>query len=195
MGIDKESKKINMNIVDNTKEKMKAAVDHLRQELKTIRTGRANVGMLDPVMVELYGTPMRLRDVASITAPESRMLLVTPFDVNQTAALAKAIQRADLGGLTAIADGNSIRIMVAQMDASMRKTMVKTCYKFLEDAKVSVRNIRREANDTVRKQKGEGTIPEDFAKKQEKNIQELTDKFCKECDDVCAEKEKEISTI
>jgi len=184
-----------MNIVDNAKTKMSAAVDHLRQELKTLRTGRANTSMLDHVMVEMYGSPMRLSSVASITVSEPRMLLVTPFDVTQTATLAKAIQRADLGGLTVIAEGNLIRIMVAQMDASVRKTMAKSCSKFSEDAKVSIRNIRRDANDTVRKQKSDGLIPEDSAKKQEKNIQELTDKFCKVCDEVCAEKEKEILTI
>ena len=184
-----------MNSVDNAESKMKAAIEHFKQELKNIRTGRASPSMLDNVSVEVYGSSMRVRDVASITVPEPRMLLLTPFDGSQTNALAKAIQRAELGGVTAIADGNAVRVVIAQMDTNMRKAMVKTCYKCLEDTKVVIRNIRRDANEMVRRQKSDSLIPEDVAKKQEKKIQELTDKFCKEADEVCKDKEKEISTI
>lgn len=184
-----------MDTVEQAQAKMKAAIEHLKQELKNIRTGRASPSMLDNIAVEVYGSSMRVRDVASVTVPEPRLLLLTPFDASQTGALAKAIQRAELGGVTVIADGNAVRVVISQMDASMRKAMVKTCYKSLEEAKIVVRNIRRDANESIRKQKGEGSLPEDLSKKQEKKIQELTDKFCKEADDVCAEKEKEISTI
>jgi ribosome recycling factor len=184
-----------MDSVEQAQAKMKGAIDHFKLELKNIRTGRASPSMLDNISVDVYGSSMRVRDVASITVPEPRMLLLTPFDTSQTNTLAKAIQRAELGGVTAIADGNAVRVVISQMDASMRKAMVKTCYKALEDAKVAIRKIRQAANDGVRKQKSEGIIPEDLAKKQEKKIQELTDKFCKEADDICADKEKEISTI
>jgi len=184
-----------MDSVDQAQAKMKASLEHFKQELKNIRTGRASPSMLDNIAVEVYGSSMRIRDIASITVPEPRMLLLTPFDASQIGALAKAIQRAELGGVTAIADGNAVRVVISQMDATMRKAMVKTCFKALEDAKIVIRKIRQAANENVKKLKSDGDIPEDLAKKQEKNIQELTDKFCKEADEICAAKEKEISTI
>jgi len=183
-----------MNIVDNTKTKMKGAIEHLHQELKSIRTGRANPSMLDNVSVEVYGTTMRIKEVASITTPEPRLLLITPFDSGHAAAIGKAIDRANIG-VTPIVDGNVVRIKIAQMDANMRKTMVKTASKMAEEAKISVRNIRRDANEEIRKQKADGTLPEDQMKKLEKNIQEQTDKFCKEIDNIFADKEKEILTV
>ncbi|MGZ3732478.1 MAG: ribosome recycling factor [Parachlamydiaceae bacterium] len=183
-----------MDIIDQTKTKMTAALEHLRNELKTVRTGRANPAMLDGIMVEVYGSPMRLKEVASITAPEARMLLITPFDSKNAALIGKAIERANLGVMP-IVDGNVVRIKIAQMDESMRKSMIKQCYKFLEDAKIAIRNIRRDSNETVRKQKSENVIAEDLMKKLEKSIQELTDKFCKEADEICAKKEKEVSSI
>lgn len=183
-----------MDTMAHTKSKMQAAIEHLKSELKSIRTGRANPGMLDHVMVEVYGTPMRIRDIASVTAPEPRLLLITPFDSKNAAAIGKAIEKANLN-VAPIVDGNAVRIKIAQMDESMRKNMIKQCYKFLEEAKIAIRNIRRDSNELVRKQKSEGTIPEDLMKKLEKQIQELTDKSCKEADDICAQKEKEVSTI
>ncbi|MGZ3632868.1 MAG: ribosome-recycling factor, partial [Parachlamydiaceae bacterium] len=108
-----------MDIIDQTKTKMTAALEHLRNELKTVRTGRANPAMLDGIMVEVYGSPMRLKEVASITAPEARMLLITPFDSKNAALIGKAIERANLGVMP-IVDGNVVRIKIAQMDESMR---------------------------------------------------------------------------
>lgn len=183
-----------MDITSQMKTKMAAAIEHLRSELKSVRTGRANPGMLDHIMVEVYGTPMRIKDVASITTPEARMLLISPFDTKNAAAIGKAIERANLN-LTPIVDGNVVRIKIAPMDESMRKNMIKQCYRLLEETKVAIRNIRREGNETVRKQKNEGILAEDAMKKAEKNIQELTDKACKDADEICAQKEKEVSTI
>lgn len=183
-----------MDIAAHTKNKMNIALEHLRNELKSIRTGRANPAMLDHVMVEVYGSPMRLKDIASITTPEARMLLVTPFDTKNASTIGKAIEKANLG-IMPIVDGNLVRIKIAQMDESMRKNMIKQCYKLLEDAKIAIRNIRRDSNDTVRKQKNEGILAEDMMKKMEKKIQELTDETCKEADEICAKKEKEVSTI
>lgn len=183
-----------MDTISQTKAKMQAALEHLKSELKSIRTGRANPGMLDHVMVEVYGAPMRIRDIASITAPEPRLLLITPFDGKTASAIGKAIEKANLN-VTPIVDGNAVRIKIAQMDESMRKNMIKQCYKLLEEAKIAIRNIRREANESVRKQKNEGIIAEDAMKKAEKTIQELTDKACKDADDICAQKEKEVATI
>lgn len=183
-----------MDILDQTKSKMLAAIEHLKNELKSIRTGRANPGMLDSVFVEIYGAQMRIKDVASVNAPEPRMLLITPFDTHNTNAIGKAIEKANIG-LMPIVDGNSVRIKIAQMDDNVRKEMVKLCHKRREEAKVSIRNIRRDGNEAARKLKADGNIAEDQMKKMEKNIQDLTDKFCKECDDISEKKEKEISTI
>lgn len=183
-----------MNTLDQTKAKMAAAIEHLKTELKSIRTGRANPAMVEGITVEVYGTPMRLKDVASINAPEARMLLITPFDAKNAAVIGKAIEKANIG-IVPIVDGNVVRIKIPQMDENMRKEMVKLCHKRLEEAKISIRNIRRDGNEAVRRQKAAGDIAEDLMKKLEKNIQELTDKYCKEADEVTEKKEKEVSSI
>lgn len=183
-----------MDIIEHTKQKMIAALEHLKTELKSIRTGRANPAMLDGIVVEVYGTPMRLKEIASINAPEPRMLVVTPFEPKNSASIGKAIEKANIG-VTPIVDGNLVRIKIAQMDESMRKEMVKICRKRLEEAKVSIRNIRRDSNDLIRKQKANGDLAEDLLKKHEKTIQDSTEKFCKDADDICEKKEKEVSTV
>lgn len=183
-----------MNILDQAKSKMIAALEHLKNELKAIRTNRANPGMFDGVSVDVYGSTMRIKEVANITAPESRMLLITPFDPSTTNAIGKSIEKANLGFMP-IVDGNAIRIKIPPMDENARKEMVKQCHKKKEEAKISIRNIRRECNDSAKKQKTEGDLTEDALKKIEKNVQELTDKYCKEADDLAEKKEKEVTTI
>lgn len=183
-----------MNINDQTKLKMSAVIEHLKDEFRNIRTGRANPGMLDNVMVEIYGTPMRLKDIASITAPEARQLLITPFDITNKGVISKSIEKANLGFMPMV-DGNVVRIRIPPMDDAMRKEMIKLCHKKREESKVSIRNVRRDANDLIRRQKSSGDLAEDVLKKLEKSIQELTDKFCKEADDLSEKKEKEISVI
>lgn len=183
-----------MSIIDQTKTKMAAAIEHLKNELKAIRTGRANTAMLDHVTVELYGTQMRIKDIAGINTPEPRLLLITPFDAHNSSAIGKAIEKANLGYMP-IVDANVVRIKIPPMDEALRKEMIKLLHKRREEAKVSIRNVRREANEGIRKQKNDGEIAEDQLKKHEKSIQELTDKFCKEADDLAEKKEKEVSTI
>jgi ribosome recycling factor len=183
-----------MSILDQTEKKMKQALDHLQDELKKIRTGQANPAMVENVQVEVYGSQMRLRDVASITTPESRQILITPYDANNSSSIGKSLERANLG-FVPIVDGNAIRINIPPMDESIRNEMVKLCHKKREESKISIRNIRREANEAVRKQKSSGDMSEDIMKKLEKNIQELTDKYCKKADDLSASKEKEVSKI
>lgn len=182
------------NLVDETKVKMAAAIEHLKEELKAIRTGRANTAMVDNVMVEAYGAQMRIKDVASITAPESRMLMITPFDANTKGPIAKAIEKANLG-IMPIVDGNVIRMKIPPMDENQRKEMGKVCHKKREEAKVSIRNIRRDSNEDARSKKAKGIISEDEMKRLEKQIQDLTDKFCKEADDLSDKKEKEIAIV
>jgi ribosome recycling factor len=183
-----------MNIKDQIKAKMDAAIEHLKNELKNIRTGRANPGMVEHITVEIYGSPMRLKDIASISAPEARQLLITPYDTQNANTIGKAIEKANLG-LMPIVDGHTVRIKIPPMTEEFRKKMVKICHEENEKTKVSIRNIRREANELVRKQKSEGKIAEDVMKKLEKTIQELTDTHCKDADDVTEKKEKELSVI
>ncbi|MGA8164444.1 MAG: ribosome recycling factor [Waddliaceae bacterium] len=183
-----------MGIVNETVKKMKAAIEHLKDELKKIRTGQANPAMVENVPVEVYGAQMRLREVASITSPEQRQLLITPYDVNNAGVIAKAIEKANLGFMPVV-DSNSIRITIPQMDESIRKDMVKLCHKRKEESKVTIRNIRRYSNEVVKAQKADGEIGEDIMKKLEKEIQELTDRYCNEADDLTMKKESEVATI
>ena len=183
-----------MSIVDDTKNKMKDALQHFKKELSNLRTGRANAGILDTVPIEVYGTQMRIRELANVTTPEPRQILVTPFDPQTAGPIAKSIEKANLG-LQTILEGHHIRINVPPLDESMRKEIVKQGKKKVEEAKISVREIRRKGNDTLRKQKENGEIAEDEVKKGEKKIQELTDDFCKQIDQEFAAKEKEIMTV
>ncbi|MGB7978978.1 MAG: ribosome recycling factor [Chlamydiales bacterium] len=173
---------------------MQAVLDHLKAELKTLRTGRANAAILDKVHVEIYGSHTPLKALANINVPEARQILVTPFDHANINAIAKAIEAANLG-VNPMVDGKVIRINVPPMDEAIRKQIAKQCKDHGEKTKVSLRDVRRKFNDLVRKQKGDGIIPEDQMKKAEKTIQELTDKFCKDADSTVMEKEKEIMTI
>lgn len=183
-----------MKIVDQIKQKMKEAIEHFKTELKSLRSGRASPGILDNVQVEIYGSQMRLREVANVTAPEARQLLITPFDPNTAGAISKGIEKANLN-LQPILDGHIVRINVPPMDEAMRKEIAKQAKKKSEDAKVVIREIRRKGNDTVRKQKADSEITEDEVKKAEKQIQDLTDQNCKEIDTLLAAKEKEIMTV
>ena len=179
---------------DQAKSKMKAAIEHFQQELKGLRTGRANPALLDNVHVDVYGSQMRLRDIASVTTPEPRQLLITPYDPQNTSAIGKAIEKANLN-IQPIVEANLVRLMIPPMSEELRKEMVKECKKLCEKGKITIRNIRKECNDIVKKQKTDGDISEDQVKTLEKAVQDFTDKFCKEADDFAAAKEKEILTI
>lgn len=170
---------------------MAAAIEHMKNELKNIRTGRANPGMLDSVFVEIYGTQMRIKDVASINAPEPRQLVITPFDPQNTNGIGKAIEKANIG-LVPIVSGNMIVLKIPQMDDSVRKEMIKLCHKRCEEAKISIRNARRDGIQLIREMKSQA---EDQVKKLETKIQVLTDESCKQADELSKKKEKEISTI
>lgn len=183
-----------MSVTDQTKAKMVATVDHFKQELKNLRSNRANPGMLEGVMVEAYGSQMRIKELANITTPEPRQLLVSPFDPQTAAAIAKGIERANLN-LQPVVEGHVIRINVPPMDESMRKEIVKQAKKKAEDSKIVIREIRRKGNEQVKKQKADGEITEDIMKKSEKTIQDLTDQYCKEIDTLFTAKEKEILTV
>ncbi len=182
------------DVLQDTKNGMQVCLDHLKAELKGIRAGRASPAFVEPVTVEAYGSQMKLKDMASISVPESRQLLVTPFDATNVQICAKAIDKANLG-VSAVVEGKSIRVMFPELDQNRRKNLIEQCHKKREETKISIRNVRREQNEVLKKQKAAGTVPEDDVKRLEKQIQEQTDKSCKDADDLCAVKEKEISTV
>lgn len=183
-----------MNVESEVKAAMQAALDHLKSELKTLRTGRANASILDKVQVEVYGSKMSIKALANITVPEPRQIVVTPFDQSTANPIAKAIENANLS-ISPIVDGKVIRINIPPMDASIRTQMAKLCKEHGEKTKIALREVRRKYNDQIRKEKAEGALPEDQMKRLEKGIQELTDQFCKQVDTTCADKEKEILTV
>ncbi len=183
-----------MSVIKDTKQKMDATIEHFKKELKNLRTGRPSPGMLDDIRVDVYGSEMTLKSLATISISDARQLLVTPFDPSTSASIAKAIQNSPLG-LMASPEGNVIRVPVPPLSQEVRKEMVKTGKKKAEDAKVAIREIRRKANDLIKKQKADGEITEDDVKKLEKQTQELTDQHCKLIDESFVEKEKEILTV
>lgn len=183
-----------MTLESETKKDMENALEHYRKELRNLRSGRANPGLLDSVSVEAYGTSMRLKELANVTVSEARQLLVTPFDPQMASAIGKGIEKANLG-IQPIVDGNAVRVPVPPLTEEMRKEIVKQAKQKAEEAKVGVREVRRKSNDSVKKLKSGGEIAEDEQKKLEKVIQDLTDKFCKEVDDLLKEKEKDILEV
>jgi ribosome recycling factor len=179
---------------DQVKQKMNQALDHYKQELKNLRTNRANPGMLDGVQVDVYGTSMRIKELASVTTPEARMILVTPFDPSTTGAIAKAIEKANFG-IMPIVDGHHVRLSIPPMDEATRKEMVKIAKKKGEDTKITIREIRRKSNELAKSMKDKGEVTEDLEKKMSKQVQDLTDQSCKEVDQCFAAREKEILTV
>lgn len=182
-----------MSILDQTKKHMSQAIDHLKDDLKKIRTGQANPSLLDPVRATVYGSQMSLNQLATISSPEPRQLLIKPFDQNNKGAIAKAIEACHLG-VNPVIEGDAIRITIPLMDEAKRKEMAKICHEKGENAKISIRNTRREGNDEAKKQKSEG-LSEDEIKGLEKQIQNLTDDFCKQVDELVKTKEKDILTV
>lgn len=183
-----------MDILQDTKNKMQQTLDHFKEDLRGLRAGRASPSLLEPVMVEVYGSNMKLKEVATIQAAEARQLVVSPFDVSNLQHIARGIDKANLG-VRAVVEGKAVRVMFPELTADRRKDLISQAHKKREDCKITIRNIRREANELVKKAKSGGTITEDDVKRLEKQIQEQTDKSCKDADDLSAVKEKEISTI
>jgi ribosome recycling factor len=183
-----------MSVTDQTKSKMQTAVEHFKQELKQLRSNRANPAILENVSVEVYGAHMRIKELANITAPEARQIVITPFDPQTTGAIAKGIEKANLN-LMPLVEGHLIRINIPPMDEAMRKEIAKQAKKRAEDAKVIIREIRRKGNEHIRKQKADSEVTEDVMKKTEKSIQDFTDQYCKEIDQLFTVKEREIMTV
>lgn len=181
-------------VVVEAKKGMQDAVEHFVKELKNLRTNRANPGMLENVSVEVYGSRMSVKSLAAISVSEGRQLIVNPFDPQTAGPIAKAIDGANLG-LQAILEGNQIRIPVPPLSEEVRKDIVKHAKKKAEEAKIAVREVRKKCNEKAKKEKADSTITEDQMRRFEKEIQELTDKSCKEIDTLCSEKEKDILQV
>lgn len=181
-------------ILSTAQTKMQKTIEVLRVDLASVRAGRANVSLLDKVMVEYYGTPTPVNQVASVTVPEPRMIVIQPWEKNLLKDIERAIMKSDLG-LNPNSDGSVIRLNLPQLTEERRKELVKTVHKKAEDARVSIRNLRREANDSVKKAEKAKEITEDEAKKANDDIQKMTDKFIKEVDTVMEHKEKEVMEI
>ena len=181
-------------IEKNLQEKMDKTIQVLKHEYASIRAGRANPALLDRIIVEYYGTDTPVNQLANITAPEARVINISPWDSKSIPAIEKAIQKSDLG-MNPSNDGKIIRLVVPQLTEERRKDLVKTVKKLAEEAKIAVRNIRRDANDNLKKHKKDGDITEDELKKSEEDTQKITDKFIKEVDKLAELKEKEILEV
>lgn len=174
--------------------KMEKRIEGYSGELKTIRAGRANASVLDKVAIDYYGTMTPINQVGSISSPDPRQLVIQPWDVSVLKEIEKAINASDIG-ITPQNDGKVIRLSFPPLTEERRKELVKTVKKYTEEAKVQIRNARRDALDDYKKKKKDGEVTEDDLKEIEKDIQKLTDKYVKEIEDICAAKEKEILEV
>lgn len=178
-------------IVDSSEKKMNSALDHLKEDLASVRTGMANAGMLNGVSVDYYGSPTPLNQIAGITVQEGRILVIKPYDPSSLKEIEKACNAADLG-INPQNDGSVIRLAVPQLTGDTRKEMTKKVSKLGEEAKVQVRNIRRDAMSAVKKDE---TLDEDNQKDCEKEIQKVTDSYTKKIDQITDAKSKEILKV
>jgi ribosome recycling factor len=167
--------------------------EHLVGQFAGVRTGKASPSLIENIHIEAYGSHMRLKELATITAPESRMLMVQPFDISNMKAIEKGIQGANLG-LNPATQGKFIRIVLPDLSTERRQEFVKICKKMTEDGRVAIRNERRQAMDLLKKAKNDGTS-EDEVKGAEEEVQKLTDGYIKKLEDHLAHKEKEILTV
>ncbi|MEW5860507.1 MAG: ribosome recycling factor [Cyanobacteriota bacterium] len=173
---------------------MQKTIEATQRSFNTIRTGRANSSLLDRVSVEYYGAPTPLKSLASINTPDSSTITIQPFDRGSLNLIEKAISLSDIG-LTPNNDGSVIRLNIPQLTTERRKELVKIAAKYAEEGRVAIRNIRRDAVDSIRKQEKNSEISEDEGRDLQEKIQKLTDKYVAKVDELLAEKEKDITTV
>lgn len=174
--------------------KMKKTIEVVKGDFASVRAGRANAGVLDKIQVEYYGTPTPLQQVASISSPDPRSLMVQPWDASLLKEIEKAIQVSDLG-INPQNDGKVIRLAFPQLTEERRKELTKQVQKYGENGKIAIRNIRRDAMDLFKSMEKKGEITEDDRKDYEDDIQKLTDKYCKEIDSLTSAKEQELMAV
>ena len=175
-------------------EKMKKSIDSVSADFASVRAGRANASVLDRIMVDYYGSPTPIQQIAAISSPDPRALVISPWDGTALKSVEKAIQNSDLG-INPQNDGKCIRLTFPQLTEERRKELVKQIHKYAENGKVAVRNIRRDAMEAFKKKEKASEITEDDLKQAEKDLQKLTDESCKKLDELLAKKEKELLAV
>ncbi len=181
-------------LLSGTEDRMKKSIEHARKEFASIRSGRATTALLDTIHVDYYGAITPLAQVAAVSAPEPRLLVIQPWDKTMVAAISKAIQKADLG-LNPTDDGAIVRVPIPSLTEERRKDMVKLIGKMAEEARVHVRGIRREANDELKKLLKDGDIEQDDEKRAEQDIQKLTDRYIAQVDELQTKKTTELMEV
>lgn len=182
------------DIMADVESRMNKAIDHLIGDFAGMRAGRANPAMVDKIMVNYYGAPTPINQLANINVPEARLLIINPWDKTSIADIEKAIMKSDLG-INPNNDGNVIRLNIPQLTEERRKDLAKVVKKRAEEGKVAIRNIRREANDLLKTSEKDKLISEDAGKKGLDDIQKITDRFIKDIDQILQQKEKEIMEV
>ena len=177
--------------IRETRKKMEKALESNARELSNIRTGRATISLLDGINVDYYGAKSPINQVASVSIPEARLMVIQPWDKSLIGEIERAILKADLG-LNVNSDGNVIRITVPELTEERRKDLVKLARKLAEEGRVAIRNIRREANDALKKLEKAGELPEDNSRREQSEVQDLTDEYIGKIDEMLRVKEKEI---
>lgn len=181
-------------IIKTAGEKMEKTIAILEKDLATLRAGRANPQILDKILVDYYGTPTPLNQLGNISSPEPRMLVIAPWENKMISAIEKAIQKSDIG-INPSNDGKVVRLVVPELNEERRKDLVKQVKKMVEEAKVALRAIRRDAMEQLKKLKKDSQITEDDQKRAEDELQKATDAASKECDKLGVEKEKEVMSV
>ena len=179
---------------DKYKEHMDKTISVLKQDLNTVRAGRANAALLDQIVVDYYGSPTPVKNLSNISVPDPRTLMITPFDPSSIKAIEKAILTSNLG-INPSNDGRNIRLVIPVVTEERRKELTKVIKKMGEDSKVAVRNSRRDANDSIKKLEKAGELTEDDVKDEQEEVQKMTEKCMKEIDKIVAAKEKELMEI
>ncbi|WP_455271778.1 ribosome recycling factor [Rhizobium herbae] len=180
--------------LSDLKRRMDGAIAAFKSDIASLRTGRASANVLDPVMVEAYGSRVPLNQVANITVPESRMLGVTIWDKSMVNAVDRAIRESNLG-LNPIVDGQNLRIPLPELNEERRKSLVKVAHDYSEKAKIAVRNVRRDGMDSLKKAEKDGDIGQDVSRSQSEKVQKMTDEMISDIDRLLADKEKEIMQV
>lgn len=180
--------------ISETRKKMEKALEVSARETSSIRTGRATMSLLDGINVDYYGAKSPINQVASVSIPEARLMVIQPWDKSIIGEIERAILKADLG-LNVNNDGNVIRITVPELTEERRKELAKHAGKLSEEGKIAIRNIRREANDILRKMEKSGDLPEDDSRREQSEVQDLTDEYIKKIDEILQIKEKEIMEL
>lgn len=181
-------------ILSGTHDKMNKTLDHIRREFATIRTGRASSSLVDGLDIDYYGSSVPLNQMANISVPEPKLLMITPYDKGALGAIEKAILKSDLG-LTPNNDGRVIRIPIPELTEERRKNLVKVVRRLAEDTRVSIRNVRRDANELLKKSEKNGDLPEDESHRIIEEVQKVTSDYISKVDDILKSKEKEIMEV